>query len=206
MLSGHESIAQRPSRTQRVMTPSEHFLYCPQCGRSRSGHPPTNPFQCEACGFVFYFNPAIAVAALVLNDDGRALFIRRAKEPAQGKLALPGGFVDFEETAEDALRREVMEEVGIQLARVVFLCSHPNHYWYKGIQYLVLDLFFVAWVRAGCQAQPLDAVASLSWLDPMRVEAQELAFPSMQHALSLFQRESPLRRSPDDDLSRNTAA
>ena len=43
------------------------------------------PFRCEACGFLYFFNPAVAVAALILRDDGKALFIRRAKEPAKGR-------------------------------------------------------------------------------------------------------------------------
>ncbi|HYT59019.1 MAG TPA: NUDIX domain-containing protein, partial [Haliangiales bacterium] len=93
------------------MIPREFFHHCPRCGAKQAALPAGNSFKCAACGFLYYFNPAIAVAGFVFAADGRALFIRRAKEPAKGRLALPGGFVDFNETAEEALRRETREEV-----------------------------------------------------------------------------------------------
>ena len=102
------------------------------------------PFRCEACGFLYFFNPAVAVAALILRDDGKALFIRRAKDPAKGRLALVGGFVDAGESAEHALRREVREEVQLELDQLRFLSSHPNDYHYQDIAYPVVDFVFVA--------------------------------------------------------------
>ena len=68
-------------------TPWALFRFCPRCGAAHGETPRPEPFHCEACGFLFFFNPAVAVAALVVRDDGRALFIRRAKEPARGRLA-----------------------------------------------------------------------------------------------------------------------
>ncbi len=76
----------------------EVFQHCPRCGVRRDG-PATNPFRCAACGHQQYFNPASAVAAILLGPDGRALFLRRARDPGQGRLGLPGGFVDLAEFA-----------------------------------------------------------------------------------------------------------
>jgi ADP-ribose pyrophosphatase YjhB (NUDIX family) len=190
-----ESIADLPSLRYNVdelltcksMKPSDHFRYCPQCGQSHTRAVLDNPFSCSSCGFVYYFNPSVAVAAIILNQDACALFIRRAKEPARGLLALPGGFIDFNETAEEALHREVKEEVGIELAGIEFLCSKPNLYTYNKIEYSVLDFFFVAQAKPGVEAKALDAVASVIWLNPLEVQPMELAFPSMRQALSLYQ-------------------
>lgn len=142
--------------------------------------------ECAACGFVYYFNPTVAAAAFVRRPDGRVLFIRRAREPAQGKLAIPGGFVDLGETAEEALGREIQEEVGLELVSVEYLCSQTNQYDYRGVAYPVVDLFFTAVARDAPRAAALDGVASLCWLALEEVEPAEMAFPSMREALRAY--------------------
>src|SRR4051812_49085774 len=114
-------------------TPIDQFAHCPRCGapqrpddrRDRGG-----PLRCLACGFTLYFNAASAVAVIIVREDGQALFIRRAKDPGKGKLGMPGGFVDAGERAEEALAREVSEEVGLEGVTATYLGSYPNSYVY----------------------------------------------------------------------------
>lgn len=165
-----------------------HFAFCPRCGRALPQPAPApNYIECPACAFRCYFNPAAAVAAFVERSDGRVLFIRRALDPARGRLAPPGGFVDAGETAEAAVRREIREEVGIEVGSVEFLCSHSNQYLYREITYAVLDLFFVARMLTGDGAVDHGEVQSMTWLDPLGVDPTEMAFPSMQAALVRLQ-------------------
>jgi ADP-ribose pyrophosphatase YjhB (NUDIX family) len=114
------------------------------------------------------------------------LFIRRAKDPAAGKLGLPGGFVDFGETAEEALRREAREEVGLDLASLRYLTSVPNRYDYAGVTYHTLDLYFVALAGHNAEPRPLDAVESVCWLDPESVTDEQVAFESLRRALAML--------------------
>jgi len=59
--------------------------------------------------------PALTTDCVILDNMGRVVLIRRKNEPFKGSYALPGGFVDIGETVEAACRREVKEEVGIEL-------------------------------------------------------------------------------------------
>ncbi len=62
-----------------------------------------------------YRKPWIAVDAVLIHNDD-ILLIKRGKEPFKGKYALPGGFVDYGETTEHAVIREVKEETGLNVA------------------------------------------------------------------------------------------
>jgi ADP-ribose pyrophosphatase YjhB (NUDIX family) len=170
--------------------PIELFRHCPRCGLPRATDPTGSTFRCGSCGFVYYFNPATAAAAFILNPLHEALFIRRAKEPAKGKLAIPGGFIDFGETAEDAVRREIREEVNLQVHGLRYLCTQPNQYHFQEVTYSVLDLFFVAQAEPGAAVSALDDVESYSWLNPVHVRPDDLAFPSIRAALALYLRDS----------------
>lgn len=129
----------------------------------------------------------MAVAVFPRRDDGRALFIRRAKDPGRGCLAPPGGFIDIGETAEEAARRELREEVGLELDTLEFLCSAPNEYTYAGVTYPVLDFFFTARTASTGGRIAADEVAECAWLDPLEVDPSTMAFPSMQDALRIWQ-------------------
>lgn len=60
--------------------------------------------------------PVLGVAAVIWNDRRQLLLIRRTKEPRKGQWSLPGGKVEFGENIEDALRREIREETGLEVA------------------------------------------------------------------------------------------
>lgn len=56
----------------------------------------------------------MGVGAVIVRD-GRALLIRRGHEPRKGEWSLPGGLVNLGESLEDAVRREVREETGLNV-------------------------------------------------------------------------------------------
>lgn len=58
----------------------------------------------------------IAVAAVVRDEQGRLLLVRRATNPQKGRWTLPGGKVEFEESLPEAVAREVLEETGVRVA------------------------------------------------------------------------------------------
>ena len=55
------------------------------------------------------------VGAVVLDDAGRLLLVRRGREPSRGLWSLPGGRVEPGEAEVDAVAREVLEETGLRV-------------------------------------------------------------------------------------------
>ena len=122
------------------------FNQCPMCGSKKIQWSNGKKWLCPDCGFDLYCNITAAVGIVLYDDDGNLLFEVRAKEPRKGYLCLPGGFVDAGESAEQAIVRECREELGAGIAveDVRYLCSFPNVYEYKNIQYNTCDIFFAA--------------------------------------------------------------
>ena len=119
------------------------------------------------------------------------LFIERAKEPAKGRLAFVGGFIDAGEIAEHALEREIHEEVGLKIENIKYVCSFPNSYHYRNVTYPVLDFFFSATCSHTKAELDHTEVAKLHWLTPGDVEADELAFDSMKSAFKYWMNLNP---------------
>lgn len=72
------------------------------------------PRQCPSCERHHFRNP-VPVCVVVLPVDKGVLTVRRAIPPGIGQLALPGGFVDWGESWQEAGAREVLEETGVQI-------------------------------------------------------------------------------------------
>jgi 8-oxo-dGTP diphosphatase len=107
--------------------------------------------------------PLVAADAVVFDDAGAVLLVRRKFPPFQGQFALPGGFVDIGETTESAALRELKEETGIEGASpmLIGVYSDPKrdprgHT--VGIAYLIQATSFD--VRAGDDAADAQFVAS----------------------------------------------
>jgi ADP-ribose pyrophosphatase YjhB (NUDIX family) len=87
--------------------------YCSWCGRAFVPEQAW-PRLCGGCANFTYRNPLPVAVVLVPVDDG-VLVIRRGIEPGRGKLALPGGYVDLDESWQEAGAREVFEETGLRI-------------------------------------------------------------------------------------------
>lgn len=119
------------------------FKLCPECG-SKKVEWKGRKWVCPNCGMDLYCNVAAAVGIVLTDKNHNVLFEVRAKEPRKGYLALPGGFIDYDERAEDAIIRECKEEIGADITKMKFICTYPNTYEYKKFEYKTCDMFFEA--------------------------------------------------------------
>ncbi len=164
------------------------FRFCPSCGQPAK-QPGANPFTCVGCDYIYYFNPSITVGGIVADHNGRILLLRRAHNPGKGKFGLPGGFVEPGESTEDALIREVKEEINLQVQSLEYITSLPNTYAYRGVTLPISDVFYTCHVDSfeSLQAHP-DEVEGYLFCHPTEKELGQMAFASNRRAIELYLR------------------
>ena len=185
-MAGREAIGalarSRSSVISSLMFFTEQARFCPQCGSEDLDLRDRKLLDCRHCGLHFYINSAAAVAGYILDETDRLLLVRRARDPGKGMLSPPGGFLDFGESGEEAVAREIREETGLVVTIVGYLGSFPNRYAYRGITYPTLDLFFLCRVPSFDGAAALEEVESVVVVPWQDVKREEIAFESMRRA------------------------
>ena len=179
------------------------WKYCPSCAAGGIRFDGSHKYSCPACGFVFYQNTAAATGCVIRGKEGILLLVR-GKEPAKGKLDLPGGFVDPGEGALEGLVRELREEIGWTppdfsvretpgpgASRPVFelFASFPNTYPYRDTVYHTCDMFFsldAPDLTEGDLRLEAGEIGGLRFLRPEEIRMEDLAFDSTRRALRAY--------------------
>jgi 8-oxo-dGTP diphosphatase len=158
---------------------TELYKYCPQCGGRlqqkilQTKEPPR--LVCSECGFVFYLDPKLAGIAVIPWEDGLVL-ARRAIDPGYGLWVAPGGFVDVGERVEEAVVREVREEVflNVRINRLLNVYSYPGR--------TTVIVAYVADVISGHPGGG-DETLEARVFRPDEIPWEEIAFASTRDAL-----------------------
>ena len=168
------------------MHPLEKFRFCPVCGSSKWEIHNFKSKQCGDCGFTYYGNPSAANVALIINEKNELLVVRRKKDPAKGTLDLPGGFTDMEESGEQGVIREVLEETGLVVSRAEYLLSLPNLYEYSGMTIHTLDMFFRCNVRDISVLHANDDAEACLWLPVKDIHPEDFGLDSIRQGVTDF--------------------
>jgi len=144
--------------------PLSQFKFCPKCGSDKFVENNFKSKKCGNCGFIYYFNSCASTVAIILNEKNELLVATRAHEPVKGTYDLPGGFVDMDETGEEAVIREVKEETGLDVQKIEYLFSIPNIYVYSGFEVHTLDLVYLCKVKDTHILKAEDDVANLEFI------------------------------------------
>lgn len=108
--------------------------------------------------------PFLGVGALIF-EAGKVLLVERAKEPLQGFWSIPGGIVEAGEKLEEAIRREVLEETGLEVEALsifeVFERIMPDEEGKPEYHYVLIDYLCR---RAGGNLAAASDASSVAWV------------------------------------------
>lgn len=166
----------------------DDWRYCPRCtAELERGF---ERVECPACGFVSHSNSEPTACALVADAEGRLLLVRRAHDPYGGTWDLPGGFLEEAEHPLDALRRELLEETGLEVDPLDFVGAWIDRYGDGPDAPTTLNLYWTARVTGG---EPVagDDAAELRWFprDALPPDG-EIGFPNVREVLRSWSREA----------------
>jgi len=156
----------------------DDWRHCPRCAAAVAAE--AGRVECAACGFVTYASSKPTASALVEDGAGRLLLVRRAREPFVGYWDTPGGFLEEGEEPLDALRRELLEETGLEIEPVAFFAASSDRYGSDGSAQFTLNLYWTARVVGGV-AQAGDDAAELEWFAPESLPPDDrIAFTALR--------------------------
>lgn len=161
------------------------FKYCPNCGNEALEVFLKNGIKCRNCGYIYFHNMASAVGGIIISNK-EILLAKRAHDPCIGMFDLPGGFVDYGETLEGALKREIREEIGIEVSEPEYIGSFPNTYYYENVTYFTSDAFFVCRILNNEQPVLSTEISGVIFVKPDAIPFQQIAFESARAALRYF--------------------
>jgi 8-oxo-dGTP diphosphatase len=148
---------------------------CPRCGGKLTRE--EEHVVCEACGERYWGN-SIPGAQGILERDGRVLLALRGLEPRKGFWDLPGGLLDEAEDPVAGLRREFLEETGLEVEPVELLRIDIEPYAHRFV-------FSVTYIVTGeGEPVPADDVDEVRWFGPD--ELPEMAFPGQDEVLRVW--------------------
>lgn len=154
---------------------AQRFQFCPVCGaglveRFLTGK---DRLVCCRCGRVHYENPIVGVAAIILNEDGKILLVRRSQNITYaGFWCIPCGYLEYDEDVRAGIIREVKEETNLVVEPLEVFSVHSN---FHNPKQHTVGIWFMAKVISGTPLAGDDA-SELGWFE--LAEPPEMAFPT----------------------------
>lgn len=151
------------------------FVHCPSCGASIDEPDRHHGSTCPSCGRTWYRNPSPTAGAGIVRD-GKVLVTVRARDPYAGKHDCPGGFLHSGEEAVEGLRREIAEELGVEIEVSMDDCLQIEPHRYGDDGEWTLAIGFKARLLSGVPT-PNDDVAEVKWVEESELDDLDFAWP-----------------------------
>jgi 8-oxo-dGTP diphosphatase len=156
--------------------------HCPYCGNKLTEKNIEGRLRlfCGNCAQTIYENPLPAACLVTVDAQDRLLLVKRSVEPQKGFWCLPGGFMELNETPEEAALRELNEETGLfgKIDMLLGVAANPSATYGS-----VLMTGFLVKVFEGNPA-PGDDADAVGWFDYK--ELPEIAFDSHKNFIKIY--------------------
>lgn len=187
-----QNAADRPAGQQTAGRPvmARPYQFCPCCGTPLQQRllQQRQRLVCPGCAFVFWQNPVVGVAVILLRhlpgQDTQILLARRARGPYKGAWCIPCGYVEYDEDVRQAAQREFHEETGLVVEVGAVYAVHSN--FHNPASHSV-GIWFRGTVLSGT-LRPDDDVDQVAYVALHRVP-EALAFPTDRLVLTQLQQE-----------------
>lgn len=176
-----------------VTMDSRRFRYCPFCGQTlqRPEGDKVGTPRCAKCEHSFYSSPHPTVSAVIVDGgEERVLLTRRNIEPFKGYWDIPGGFLELGESLQDGLRREIHEELGVEIQIRSVLGSYSDTYGQDGTP--TINIFYLATILEGRVVAGSD-VSEFRWFHQQDIP-ETIAFDTGRLALHAWIKQTNTRR------------
>lgn len=159
--------------------------YCHHCA-SKLETRDERSWWCDTCQQTYYENVAATAEAAIFNDKNELLVVIRAEEPGKGKLDLPGGFTDFDESIEEGLFRELHEELGLKredMTEPQLVGGWCTDYAWGKDTTKIAGLTFAVRLRHPVTLKAQDDIASAEFIPLQEIDPTKFAFSRAQHGI-----------------------
>lgn len=126
----------------------EHIKFCPICGYKFAKEDFDQNVllhSCHKCGYRYYHNMIPTVSSIIPSSKNpkKVLAMTRNMQPHKGKLDLAGGFMNYGETVEGAIARELKEEMNLSATIERIFGIRTNNYQYQEYHYQHTTIYFL---------------------------------------------------------------
>lgn len=132
-------------------------------------------FVCNDCGTTHYDNPRVLVATYVCVGN-KILWIKRGIAPAQGSWAIPGGYMECDETPEHAASRELREETGVEVQSEKMMLVSVSSILHMSQTHLVFRCHLDTTPETTCTGEAVD----FGWYTDDDLPWADIAFKSIE--------------------------
>lgn len=170
-------------RAAQILAWERDHRFCGRCGSAMTLNDRERAMSCAQCETLLY--PRIAPCVIVLVTRGEEMLLARNARFPRPMFSSLAGFIEAGESAEDTLRREVREEVGVEVGHIEYFASQP---WPFPNQ---LMLGYFAEYAGGEVTPDLDEIAEADFYHPSQLPpvppGSSIAGQLIQHHCRKFQ-------------------